>query len=210
MLSHEGVWAAIDSVARSNGLSTSALAKKAGLDATTFNSSKRVTADGKRRWPSTESISKVLAVTGTNLVEFISYTGEPGSSPGQWRLPIIRSGQTLGDEFFDDDGNPTGQQWDAMVVMDPGQDSLFALEIGDQGMMPVFRKGGIIVVSPSEKISRGDRVVVRTTDGKILIRELIRRTSQKIFLREFNHQQAEAEIALDNVSWIARIMWAGQ
>ena len=97
-----------------------------------------------------------------------------------------------------------------MVVMDPSQDRLFALEVGDQSMMPVFRKGGIIVVSPSEKISRGDRVVVRTNDGEILIRELIRRTSQKIFLRHLNHQQAEAEIAMDHVSWIARIMWAGQ
>jgi phage repressor protein C with HTH and peptisase S24 domain len=152
----------------------------------------------------------VLAVTGTNLTEFISYAGEPGSSPGQWRLPIIRPGQFLGDEFFDDDGNPTGQQWDAVVVMHPGQDSLFAMEIRDQTMMPVFRKGGIIVVSPSEKISRGDRVVVWTDDGRILIRELIRRTSQKIFLRHLNHQQAEAEIAMDHVSWIARIMWAGQ
>ena len=97
-----------------------------------------------------------------------------------------------------------------MVVMDPSQDRLFALEVGDQSMMPVFRKGGIIVVSPSEKISRGDRVVVRTNDGKILIRELIRRTSQKIFLRDLNHQEPEAEITMDHVTWIARIMWAGQ
>jgi len=97
-----------------------------------------------------------------------------------------------------------------MVVMDPSQDRLFALEVGDQSMMPIFRKGGIIVVSPSERISRGDRVVVRTDDGKILIRELIRRTRQKIFLRDLNHQEPEAEITMDHVTWIARIMWAGQ
>jgi len=52
----------------------------------------------------------VLPVIGTNLTKFISYTGEPGSTPGQCRLPITRFGQILGDEFFNDDGNPTGQQ----------------------------------------------------------------------------------------------------
>ncbi|MBT4710456.1 MAG: helix-turn-helix transcriptional regulator [Alphaproteobacteria bacterium] len=182
----------------------------AGLDATTFNSSKRVTADGKRRWPSTESISKVLAVTGTNLTEFISYTGEPGSTPGQCRLPIIRSGQIPGDEFFDGDGNPTGQQWDAAIVLDVSRKNLFALEVGDQSMMPVFRRGSIVVASPSESVKRGDRVIVRTTAGKMLVRELIRQSAKKIEVRELGHQQTESEIPMDQVSWITRIMWAGQ
>ncbi|EBV3600078.1 helix-turn-helix transcriptional regulator, partial [Salmonella enterica subsp. enterica serovar Virchow] len=41
MLSHERVWAAIDALAARNDLSASALAKRAGLDSTAFNKSKR-------------------------------------------------------------------------------------------------------------------------------------------------------------------------
>ena len=210
MLSHEGVWAAIDLVAKSKGLSTSALAKKAGLDATTFNSSKRVTAEGKRRWPSTESISKVLNVTGTSLTEFVSFTGDPGSAPGQWRLPIIRSAQAAKDGFFDEDGNPMGQNWDAVQVMDMGRDGVFALEVGGHGTMPVYRKGDIIVVSPSAEVRKGDRVVVKTTHGKILVRELIRRSKRRVELREFSHHKKQTVVQMDDVNWIARIIWAGQ
>ncbi|MBT3396510.1 MAG: helix-turn-helix transcriptional regulator [Alphaproteobacteria bacterium] len=77
-------------------------------------------------------------------------------------------------------------------------------------MMPVFRRGSIVVASPSESVKRGDRVIVRTTAGKMLVRELIRQSAKKIEVRELGHQQTESEIPMDQVSWITRIMWAGQ
>lgn len=71
MFTHSEIWNAIDKLAQDNGYSPSGLAKKAGLDPTTFNKSKRVSADGKPRWPSTESISKILTVTNTKLADFL-------------------------------------------------------------------------------------------------------------------------------------------
>ncbi len=71
MFTHEEIWAAIDELAKENNYSTSGLARKAGLDPTTFNKSKRFTKDGKPRWPSTESISKILFATDTQIVEFM-------------------------------------------------------------------------------------------------------------------------------------------
>lgn len=71
MFTHSEIWNAIDRLAQDNGYSPSGLAKKAGLDPTTFNKSKRVSADGKPRWPSTESISKILTVTNTKLADFL-------------------------------------------------------------------------------------------------------------------------------------------
>lgn len=72
MFTHEEIWRAIERLAERNGLSTSGLAKKAGLDATTFNRSKRISPEGKPRWPSTESLSRVLNVTGTHFNDFLS------------------------------------------------------------------------------------------------------------------------------------------
>jgi phage repressor protein C with HTH and peptisase S24 domain len=71
MLRHSDIWNAIDRLARDHGFSPSGLARRAGLDATTFNKSKRKTRDGKERWPSTESISKILQATGASLGEFV-------------------------------------------------------------------------------------------------------------------------------------------
>lgn len=72
MLSHEDIWNAIDRLAQTFGYSPSGLAKQAGLDPTSFNKSKRLSPDGKPRWPSTESIAKILNVTGATMTEFIA------------------------------------------------------------------------------------------------------------------------------------------
>lgn len=72
MLTHEDIWLAIDRLAKTHGFSPSGLAKQAGLDPTSFNKSKRHSPDGKPRWPSTESVSKILAVTGATMSEFIN------------------------------------------------------------------------------------------------------------------------------------------
>jgi phage repressor protein C with HTH and peptisase S24 domain len=54
VLTHEQIWTALERLAERAGLSASGLARKSGLDPTTFNKSKRVTADGRERWPSTD------------------------------------------------------------------------------------------------------------------------------------------------------------
>ena len=77
MLSHDRIWAAIDRLAERYGMSASGLARKSGLDATSFNRSKRTSPDGRDRWPSTESVAKVLRATGASLDEFMRLI-EPG------------------------------------------------------------------------------------------------------------------------------------
>jgi orotate phosphoribosyltransferase len=79
MLTHEQIWTAIDRLASTNGYSPSGLAKHAGLDPTSFNKSKRMSPDGKPRWPSTESISKILNVTDVTMQNFISLIDNDGS-----------------------------------------------------------------------------------------------------------------------------------
>jgi len=79
MFTHSDIWRAIDQLAKSKGYSPSGLAKKAGLDPTSFNKSKRVSPDGKPRWPSTESISKILIATGLTMADlsgFVQYGGD--------------------------------------------------------------------------------------------------------------------------------------
>src|ERR1700757_5224760 len=69
-MKHDDIWRALDTLAAENGLSASGLAKRAGLDPTTFNPSKRRMPDGRARWPSTESLAKVLNATGAELSAF--------------------------------------------------------------------------------------------------------------------------------------------
>lgn len=73
MFTHDQIWQGLDRLAKSRGFSPSGLAKCAGLDPTSFNKSKRVSPDGKPRWPSTESLSKVLAVTNSTMSDFTAF-----------------------------------------------------------------------------------------------------------------------------------------
>ncbi len=70
MFTHQQIWGGINTLAKENGYSASGLAVKAGLDATAFNKSKYFNKQGQPRWPSTESLTKVLHVTKTSLVDF--------------------------------------------------------------------------------------------------------------------------------------------
>lgn len=70
MLTHSNLWLALDQLAQMHGLSPSGLAKKAGLNITSFNPSKRISSDGRKRWPSTESIARVLNATETSCTDF--------------------------------------------------------------------------------------------------------------------------------------------
>ncbi|HKJ74523.1 MAG TPA: helix-turn-helix transcriptional regulator, partial [Alphaproteobacteria bacterium] len=75
MLTHKAIWKAIDELAASHGLSTSGLARRGGLDPTAFNVSKRHSRDGKPRWPSSESIAKILDATGASIDDFARLCG---------------------------------------------------------------------------------------------------------------------------------------
>ena len=105
MLTHNQIWTAIDRLAARAKLSPSGLARKAGLDPTTFNKSKRVTPEGRQRWPSTESVAKALQATGTKFDTFVTLITDAGR-PAMQNVPLIGFAQAGAGGFFDDGGFP--------------------------------------------------------------------------------------------------------
>jgi phage repressor protein C with HTH and peptisase S24 domain len=210
MLTHGQVWSAIDRLAARAGLSASGLAKRAGLDPTTFNKSKRVTPQGRARWPSTESIAKALAATGTPFDAFVTLI-EPGNAAGTVKpVPLLSFAEAGTGSHFDTGGNPSGTGWDAIPFPAVNDEHAYALEISGQAMEPAYRDGDIIVVSPSAPIRRGDRVVVRTKGGEVMIKELKRKTAKSVEMKSLGAEQIEQTIAMPDVVSIARILWASQ
>jgi phage repressor protein C with HTH and peptisase S24 domain len=208
MLSHGQVWGAIDRLAARHGLSPSALAKRAGLDATTFNRSKRITNDGRPRWPSTESVAKALAATGAGVDDFMAYLSTD-NAPGK-SVPVIGFAQAGAGGFFDDAGFPTGAGWEHIPFPALNDEHAYALEVTGDSMEPLYRDGDMIVVSPGASIRRGDRVVVKTREGEILAKQLARRTAERIELKSLNAAHPDRAIATRDIQWIARIVWASQ
>ncbi|QQP88589.1 helix-turn-helix transcriptional regulator [Skermanella mucosa] len=210
MLKHADIWQAIDRLAAQNGLSASGLARRAGLDPTTFNKSKRTTTEGKLRWPSTESISKVLEATASSFSDFVSLVDNEQITGATQRIPVIGYAQAGAQGFFDDAGYPVGSGWDELQFPHVGDPQAYALEITGDSMEPVYRDGDIIIVSPSASLRRGDRVVVKTTGGEVMAKQLLRSTANRIELQSINPAHPLRTLSPTEITWMARIVWASQ
>jgi phage repressor protein C with HTH and peptisase S24 domain len=229
MLSHETIWSAIDTLAERNQLTPSGLARRAGLDPTSFNKSKRLGPDGRLRWPSTESIAKVLDATGASVDQFLSYLPGAASagfaaiggaaatlpdslSSARSTIPLLGFAQAGSGGFFDDGGFPAGQGWD--VVEFPAAPSqkagVYALEVQGESMMPLYRDGDVLIVEPGAPVRRNDRVVVKTREGEVMAKILMRQSARSIELLSLNPEHPNRTIELSDVDWIARIIWASQ
>lgn len=206
MSRHQDIWRAIDRLAERHGLTPSGLARKAGLDPTTFNKSKRITRDERARWPSTESIEKILDATGATWGEFVSFMNE-----GTFKnIPLIGFAQAGTAGYFDDAGYPAGGSWEDIPFPDIGDPHAYALEISGDSMEPVYRDGDQVIVCPQAPIRRGDRVIVKTREGEIMAKVLKRKTSSKFELRSLNPEHPDRWLTTEEVEWVARIVWASQ
>ncbi|WP_375450021.1 helix-turn-helix transcriptional regulator [uncultured Devosia sp.] len=213
MLSHRAIWEGIDALARRQGHSVSALAKLAGLDATAFNVSKRVSKDGRERWPSTESIAKVLEATGESFDSFLNGTGaflQLSDSSIIGTVPLLGLAQAGSGGFFDGAGFPVGQGWDEIALPTAGDAGIYALEIHGDSMEPLYREGDRVVVSPTQQVRRGDRVVVKTRDGEVMAKILARQSIKQIELHSLNPAYEPRILDMSEVDWMARIIWASQ
>lgn len=216
MLSHERVWAAIDALAERYSLSASGLAKRAGLDSTAFNKSKRQSADGRPRWPSTESLAKIIEATGASLDEFLGLVeGKPqqpsGALPRQGQsVPLLGFAQAGAGGFFEDGGFPVGQGFDIVEPPLRSGDNSYALKVQGDSMLPLYRDGDVLIVEPGATVHKGDRVVVKTLGGEVMAKILSRRSPKAIELLSLNPDHPNREIPMPEVEWVARIVWASQ
>ncbi|HEX7108096.1 MAG TPA: helix-turn-helix transcriptional regulator [Aestuariivirga sp.] len=211
MFTHKQVWAAIDTIAERYGFSASGLAKKSGLDPTSFNPSKRNGPDGRPRWPTTESIANLLEAAGATVEEFSDLlSGRKGQPPKRKQIPLLGLARAGKGGFFDDSGFPAGNGWDEIDVPGVTDATAYALEITGDSMLPVYREGDTIIVSPGATLRKGDRVVVKTTDGQVMAKVMQRQTAKNVELASFNKDHDTKTLDMKDVDWIARIIWASQ
>jgi len=211
MLTHKQIWSAIDKLAARHRLTPSGLARRAGLDSTAFNTSKRITANDRPRWPGTETISHILLATGTSIEDFARLTSGDNNGPAEREsVPLIGLAQAGSGGFFDDMGLPAGAGWEEVSFPGLRDENAYALEISGDSMAPLYRDGDTIIVSPSAEIRRGDRVVAKTIEGEVLAKTLQRQTIESVELASLNPEHETRTVKRVDIDWIARILWVSQ
>lgn len=216
MWTHETVWSAIDALASRNGLTTSGLAKRAGLDPTTFNPSKRQSNDGRSRWPSTESIAKILSATNTSLDEFFAIVRWPRPLAEERRkevgapLPVLDLNLAGDDDCFDPEGYPTGRNWiqvDLPLAPIPGA---YALRLSHDTRPRIYRENDVVVVLPYKAVRPGDRFVAKTNARGVILGECVAITAHRLDLIDLNRGGRKQHLQIEDIQWLARIIWVSQ
>jgi phage repressor protein C with HTH and peptisase S24 domain len=211
MLKHDDIWRAIDTLASRNGLTASGLARKAGLDPTTFNKSKRVTASGRRRWPSTESLAKALEAVGASLNEFVGFVEAASDNGDQTgRIPVAAQSAASTTTAFGDTGEPQGPTWSRRQLPEINDPDAYAIVVESRAHHPVWREGTLVVAAPQARTSPGDRVVVRMKSADIILGELVRQGPEGIDIKPLSSDDATQTIADDEIAAVHRIVWAEQ
>lgn len=210
MLTHDRVWGAIDALASQYGLTASGLARRAGLDPTSFNKSKRVSPEGRERWPSTESVSKILRATGASLEEFLRLV-EPSGNLSRSMVPMVPSSHPGIASLFTSEGLPNASVgWDEIEFPDVGGQKVVAVEVAGNAMLPFYRDGDILVISPTDAPRKGDRIIACMKAGGLVAAELNRRTANALEAVSLDSDGRKITIPSDDVVWIGKIIWASQ
>ncbi|CAN0371048.1 MAG: helix-turn-helix transcriptional regulator [Hyphomonas sp.] len=205
-MKHRDIWRGLDALAAHHGLTPSGLARRAGLDPTAFNPSKREGADGRPRWPSTESLARVLESVGSRFEDFAALVdGRRGAI-----APLIGFAQAGQDGFFDDAGFPVGGGWEEVRFPGLETESVYALEISGDSMEPAYRAGDRIIVSPGSEVKPGDRVVAKTVGGEVMAKVLARKNTRIVELASLNPAYPVRSFKPSEIAWLARILWASQ
>lgn len=214
-MQHKDIWRALDTLAAEHGLSVSGLARRAGLDPTTFTPAKRRLPDGRARWPSTESLAKVLEATRTPIEAFTALVSGARALPASAsrasgrRFPLLaHPGRAV--DFFDASGRPKGTATAEIALPGIGDPAAYALTLADDTMAPLFRSGDIVIASPAAPVRHGDRVLVRLSEGALIARELIERAARRLVLRHLSPAPGEVVVDPSEVAFLHRIVWARQ
>jgi phage repressor protein C with HTH and peptisase S24 domain len=210
MLKHDDIWRAIDMLASRNGLTASGLARKAGLDPTTFNKSKRVTAAGRRRWPSTESLAKALEAAGTTLNEFVGFVEADGHGDPGRRSPVAVQSAAAPNAAFGDTGEPQGVVWTRRQLPEINDPDAYAIAVEGKAYHPVLREGALVVAAPHASVRPGDRVVVRTSSSELILAELVRQSAEGLEIRPLCGDGDPQTFTTHQVAAVHRIVWAEQ
>jgi hypothetical protein len=209
-LTHSRIWDALDALAARFGMSPSGLAKRAGLDATTFNRSKRSTVDGRLRWPSTESVSKALEATGATLADFLALISGDALSLERQPAAMIRLAD-LSELSRLPEPKMRGLEWTHFDFFDGLGPDCFAVAIAGEGWPPLYGAGALLLVSPDAPIRAGDRMLLKPISGKVVAGTAQHKSAaEKVAIHVFDSQQTVLRLRADEVAWTARILWCSQ
>ncbi len=114
------------------------------------------------------------------------------------------------DGSFDAAGRPAGSAWTEADLFADTDGECYALKLSGDAPAPLYRDCDTLIVSPRATARPGDRVVVKTREGELLIAELKGQSARAIELRPLVNGACDRVLAQEEIVWMSRVIWASQ
>ena len=203
-MQYEQIWDAIDKLAKQNGLSLSGLAKKSGLDPTIFNKSKRLRHDGKKRWPSLESLNKILTTCHTDFADFyLLAENKPIRQPRTLPYIVLSS---LSQPDFDRFDTTVWETIDSPCF----SENTYLVNLDSRSYEPLYNFGSTLVLEKRSEIRQKDRILILLKNGDVMIKEFLYRADNKITVCSLLKPARISELNISDIRLLNRIVWASQ
>ena len=202
---HGDIWRGIDLLAQKHGLSASGLAKRAGLDPTAFNPSKRRHRDGRPRWLSTESLARVLDAVGEDLSAFAALmTGRAAAA-----LPLVTQEALAAADDLARLGEASAAEAPRVnLLSDAAAATCFVVEMTSDAFAPIYARGDRLVLTSGTPLKAGDRVIAKRHGEALLLGAVHLQATGEVELRGLLHDGDVTSVDARKTDWIARILWA--
>lgn len=128
-----------------------------------------------------------------------------GLPVGQYnRCHIVGTAQ-LGDGGYWHELDYAPGDGDGYIDVPSADPNAYALRVRGDSMAPAIRDGWYVVIEPSGAISPGEYVMVKTTDGRCMVKELLWERGDQIVLMSVNEQHGRLTLRRDEIEKIHHV-----
>lgn len=198
MVKQETFWESLEKIAEREGIALSTLARQAGLDKTSMLPSKRYNLNGAMKWPSTETIGRVLNSLNISVQEYGAILA--GTADAKVSLPAV----TLSDlkEAWTGLGVKEECKWSEIMLGSPrGKNNWVVLIDSDRD--PILPEGTTVVADDDTEPRPNDRVVVVSGDQTGIYK--FRRLMKTHLVVSSVDGRETSQIPIEDVTKISRV-----
>jgi phage repressor protein C with HTH and peptisase S24 domain len=155
---------------------------------------------------------------GVNSVWLLKGKGEPGVAIRyadafdpitdlKWHgVPVVGFAQLGDNGHFVDIEYPVGYG-DGFVAAPTADKDAYALRCVGDSMRPRIKDREFVVVEPNHKVEPGDEVLVKSKDGRVMVKEFLYERAGRVHLISVNETHAPIAIDKDNIEKMHYVGW---
>jgi len=125
-------------------------------------------------------------------------------------IPVVGFAQAGEKGYFDTDGYPKGGSWNEIALPATANDGLYGIEVAGDSMKPLYRPGDTLIVDPTTRIRKNDRVVVKLKSGEVTVKTLTKKSDNECELKSLNPKHENRTVKTKDIVWMARVVWVSQ